>query len=167
MSSTLRRILILVAVAALVVLVVYKTRSGSNGPAGPQDPERKTYTEAEKEALLVETVNKRWKALDDDDWVTIYSMMRPEMRNEIKLTQFIQGKDIVFYDNFEVLDVSMEGNEGRAKIKYDWGANLEMKIHLGEPVKRGVIMNERYLFEEADGTWYFEGGSHEESEPEK
>ena len=113
MSTYIRRLLIVVAVLALVVIVVVKTRSGPDGPADskPNTIEKKTYTDAELKDLLLETVNRRWKALDDDDWVTIYSMMRPEMRKDFKLTEFIQGKDMVFYDNYEILDADIQKTE--------------------------------------------------------
>ena len=58
-------------------------------------------------------------------------------------------------------------NVGRVKVKYDWGANLDFKIDVGEPVKRGVITLERYVFDEPEGIWYFEAGEHEEAVGEK
>lgn len=153
MSNKMLRILIVVAVVALVCVVIYRSRSGDGSNANVGE-EKRTYSVEERKDLLVKTVDKRWTAMQNDDWVTLYEMMSPQNKQETTLTAYLQGKNLIFYENAEVLEAYLEGDMGYARIKHDWGANLEVKPDIGEAVKRGMIIKEGYTFDEATGAWY-------------
>jgi hypothetical protein len=151
MSNKLVRLLILVAVVVLVAVVLIKVLEKDN-----------------RGELLTQTVNKRWTALQNDDWVTIYEMMNPKRKKVTTLTAFLQGKNLFFYKNAEILEIvwdEKDKNKGWARIKHDWGANLEAKPDIGEAVKRGVILKEFFEFDKASKAWYLESHHFEMKNP--
>jgi hypothetical protein len=48
----------------------------------------------------------------------------------------------------------INGYEATVKGTYDWGVHLDIKIESGEPARRGVEVEERYIFVPQEKKWF-------------
>jgi hypothetical protein len=163
MAAIVRRIAIIVLLALLVGIWIYKTQ-GQGEPPEPSKTDPKStqeapapaveYSEEELKKMLRETVTKIWEAKMNKRWEVVYELKHPAFRKQTTLVQYMQGKDQFYYENWQLTDVQVEGNKGSASFIFDWGVHLPMKLDVGEAKKRGVPATELYEFDAEAKAWW-------------
>jgi hypothetical protein len=162
MSAVVRRIIIIVLLAVLVGLWVYKTRDGDPADGqGNNDLTNSSQTsnpapalsEEELKKLLEETVIKKWEAQMNNRWEVVYEMQPTDFKKAVTLVSFMQGKDQFYYENWKLVDMQIEGHRAVISFTFDWGVHLRMDLDMGEAKKRGVGAKEVYLYDPETRTW--------------
>jgi hypothetical protein len=154
------RILIVVGLVVLVFLLVQKMASKDENPAPTQKEDVLVdLSEAELEALLKEAIAAKWDAIVSKDWLKVYELMPPDYRAKNPLVKFMQGRDSFYFENWQLLDYSIEGFTAKVRIQHDWGVHLDIEIDLGDTHKEGAVRDEEYFFDPKDGKWYTNAGT--------
>ena len=127
-------------IAAFVVLFgstsVVLFSSGRN--SDPSDVER-----------LLDRMTEFWECRVRGDYVTIYDLMSPDIRESVSRSAFVGAKGFVNYYGFDIRSVEIAGEEARALVQYSWKANHP--LFEKSPPKEHVMED---VWVRRDGTWF-------------
>lgn len=100
-------------------------------------------------AVLKERIAKFWECRLKGDYVTIYDLMSPAIRTTVTRPSFVGSKGFVNYYSYEILSISVDGDEARARVRYTWKANhpLFEKADVKDNIMEDVWVR-------IDGVWY-------------
>ena len=106
-------------------------------------------TERGEVAELTGRMTEFWECRIKGDYVTIYDLMSPEIRESITRPAFVGAKGFVNYYTYDIRSIEIEGDEARALVHYTWKANHPL-FEKSEPKEH--VMED--LSVRADDTWF-------------
>ena len=82
---------------------------------------------SERSNAEVSSFKSRVKLLWDcrlrGDYVTVYDLMEPSLRESMSREQFVDSKGFLSYYSYEIQSIEMNGDQARTRVYYTWKAN--------------------------------------------
>ena len=97
-------------------------------------------------------VNLFWDCRLKGDYVTIYDLMSPDIRETVTRPEFVGAKGFVNYYSYDIEGIEIKGDEARTRVTYTWKANhplfekSKVKEHTMEDlwVKEGGVWYKKF-----------------------
>jgi hypothetical protein len=83
----------------------------------------RSATAISTEETLRERVSAFWQSRVSADWVKEYDLMSPDLREITTLSDYVSAKGFINYYAYEIERVEVNGDSGRARVRYTWRAN--------------------------------------------
>ena len=100
-------------------------------------------------AQLTKRISEFWNCRVKGDYVTIYDLMSPDIRETVSRPAFVGAKGFVNYYSFDVRSIKIDEDEARALIHYTWKANHPL-FEKSDPKEH--VMEDVWV--RIDGTWF-------------
>jgi len=98
---------------------------------------------------LTRRIQEYWDCRVKGDYVTIYDLMSPDIRETISRPAFVGAKGYVNYYSFDIRAIEIDQDEARALVHYTWKANHPL-FEKSDPKEH--VMEDTWV--RIDGTWY-------------
>ncbi len=130
---------------------------GIVGCGGANQEKEKIVSQQDREMLLKERVESRWKAVKSRDYVSLYKFFTPAKRKLYDYEQFVSGRgETVNWKEAQVTDIDISQNLASVviSVSYDLSLPGDVAFKIKNPL--GVIqtiLGERWLWK--DNEWWY------------
>jgi hypothetical protein len=100
-------------------------------------------------SALKDRITQFWDCRLKGDYVTVYDLMSPDIRETVTRPSFVGAKGFVNYYSYDIKSIEIDGDEARARVHYTWKANHP--LFEKSSVKDNVMED---VWVRIDGDWY-------------